>query len=68
MEKFGERLKFAMKKRKMTLGMIQIATGIDRASIKRYTDGKVIPRVDTAAKLARALHVSLDWLTGMNTK
>lgn len=46
----------------LSLKQLEARCGVDSSLINRIENGKVIPRVDTVLKLARALEVSVDEL------
>ena len=58
------RLRDAMDESNMTGAALARATGIQRSEISRYRAGKVDPRPPTVRRMARALGVSAEWLTG----
>jgi transcriptional regulator with XRE-family HTH domain len=49
----------------MTQGDLEVATGFDKRAISRYEKEESTPSVEAAAKLAKAVSVSLDELTGL---
>lgn len=61
---FSARLKCAMKSKHLTAEKLSIATDIPTASIRNWTCGHAMPRLDAVVKMADALDVSIDWLTG----
>lgn len=63
MDLIKERLKISMK----GISQRELAerTGITEQSISRYLNGKRIPNLVDGAKIAKALNVSLDYLTGL---
>lgn len=63
---FSERLKQARFAAGMTQGEIKKALKRSHTTISLYESGKRLPRIDIAASIARALHVSLDWLVGLD--
>jgi len=54
------------KEKGITQQELQNKTGYDKRMISRWESGSTTPSVETAAKLAKALNVSLDQLTGNN--
>lgn len=61
---FANRLKRAMKANMHTAESLSNATDIPVASIRNWTSGHSTPRLDAVVKMADALNVSIDWLTG----
>jgi len=61
---FSENLKQAMHKREMTQTQLSKVTGIAKSGISQYLNGKVTPRDDIVRKLADALEVTIEFLTG----
>ena len=52
----------------MTQGQLAVKSEVDQPSISRAISGESLPRVDRAARLAKALEVSLDWLCGLPSR
>ena len=63
---FGEKLIEARKKRGLSQEELGKLVCIDKRIISRYETDKTIPSIDVAKKIAGALQVSLDYLTGLN--
>ena len=63
---FSTRLKEAMTMRGLRAVELAEATGLSRARISQYTNGKYVPGADGICRLARALGVSEAWLLGEN--
>lgn len=63
---FGERLLNTRKKRKMSQDELAKVIGVHAPVIGRYEREEVKPSIETAAKIAEALGVSLDYLTGLS--
>ena len=63
---FGERLLQARKKRKVSQDDLAKKLGVHAPVIGRYERGEVKPSIETAARMAEALGVSLDYLTGLS--
>ena len=63
---FGERLLLVRKKRKVSQDDLAKKIGVHAPVIGRYERGEVKPSIETAAKMADALSVSLDYLTGLS--
>ena len=61
---FSTRLKEAMTARGLRSTELADATGLSRARISQYTNGKYVPGADGICRLARALGVSEAWLLG----
>ena len=62
---FTQRLKEAREKEGLSLKELQSRVGISLSALNNYVAGKTIPPLDVAVKLAKELHVSLDWLSGI---
>lgn len=63
---FGERLLQVRKKRKVSQDDLAKRLGVHAPVIGRYERGEVKPSIETAARMAEALGVSLDYLTGLS--
>lgn len=63
---FPERLKQARTDAGMTQANLAAECGLAYASISAYEKGQKTPNVTTAAAIAKALKVSLDWLMGLD--
>lgn len=61
---FSTRLKEAMTARGLRATELADATGLSRARISQYTNGKYVPGADGICRLAKALAVSEAWLLG----
>lgn len=61
---FGNRLMNLRKERKLSQNDLATKVGIHANVLGRYERGDARPFVEIAAKLAKALEVSLDYLTG----
>ena len=59
---FALKLKAALAIRGLTQGQLKVLAGVSQSAISRSLSGETVPAVDIAARLARALDVSLDWL------
>ena len=59
---FHEKLAEVRNLRKMSQRQLAEAAGLSSGSVSAYEKGIKIPTVDSGAKLAAALGVSLDWL------
>lgn len=44
------------------VGTVYVLTGIPKASLISYTEGKTIPTADKLAKICKACNVSADWV------
>ncbi len=62
---FGTRLADTRKEKGFTQDDLEKATGINKRLISRYEKNDTMPSIDVARKLASALQVSLDYLTGL---
>ena len=63
---FAQRLLQARKKRKMSQEELAKLLGVHSPIVGRYERGEVKPSIEVAAKIAEALGVSLDYLTGLS--
>ena len=63
---FGERLQKARKDRKISQDELAKILGVHAPIIGRYERGEVKPSIEVATKIADALGVSLDYLTGLS--
>lgn len=68
MDKFGERLKMARKKKGINAYVLEDLCGIGRNAIYEYEAGTRIPTLETARKISEYLGVSLDYLAGLSEK
>ncbi len=59
---FAKRLSDLIYKRKMSQGQVAQKTGIGQSHISQIASGQRVPSVETAAKIARGMGVSLNWL------
>ncbi len=59
---FGSRLRFVRDRWKLTQDGLAKIAGIGVATIRRAENAYYEPRLDTARKLADALHVRFEWL------
>ncbi len=67
-QRFRERLHEAMTSGRVNRSRLAARIGIDRSTLSQLLapDADRLPRADTAAAIASALHVSLDWLLGLS--
>lgn len=63
---FTQRLKEAREKEGLSLKELQARVGISLSALNNYVAGRTLPPLDVAARLAAELHVSLDWLSGLD--
>lgn len=63
---FGERLLYTRKKLKISQEELAKKIGVHAPIIGRYEREEVKPSVEMAVKIAQALEVSLDFLTGLS--
>ena len=61
---FSERLLLVLKERKITQRQLSEKTNINETALSRYVNGSRKPRMDILVKIARALNVSVEYLTG----
>ncbi len=62
---FGERLLIIRKKKKISQEELAKKVGVHAPIIGRYERDEVKPSIEMAYKIAEALEVSLDYLTGL---
>ncbi len=63
---FGKRLLDTRKKKKISQDELAKKVGVHAPVIGRYERDEVKPSIETALKIAQALEVSLDYLTGLS--
>lgn len=63
METFGQRLRWARERAGLTQADIGQMTGLSLTALHRIEHDESKPRPTTATKLAKALHVRVEWLT-----
>ncbi len=63
---FGERLGSTRKRKKISQDELAKTIGVHAPVIGRYERDEVKPSIETATKIANALNVSLDYLTGLS--
>ena len=61
---FGERLALVRKRKKLSQAEVGKLIGINGDAYGRYERSEVKPTIEMALKIAKALEVSLDFLTG----
>lgn len=59
---FGERITYARKQKKMTQSDLGKIVGTSGDIIGKYERDEIKPSIDTAAKIADALNVTIDYL------
>jgi len=59
---FGERITYARKQKKMTQNALGKAVGTSGDIIGKYERNEIKPSIDTAARIADALSVTIDYL------
>lgn len=59
---FGERITYARKQKKMTQNDLGKAVGTSGDIIGKYERNEIKPSIDTAAKIADSLGVTIDYL------
>ncbi len=63
---FGKKLIEARKNKGLSQEQLGKMIDIDKRIISRYETDKTIPSIDVAKRIANALEVSLDYLTGLD--
>ena len=64
MEEFKDRLIYAMKERGLRAADLSKRTGLSKARISQYVNGKFVPKSDAVILMAETLRVSELWLMG----
>jgi transcriptional regulator with XRE-family HTH domain len=67
MAAFAEQLKALREARKLTQARLSELIGVNSRAYNRWERGGIVPQLDTLIKLADALNVSLDELSGRST-
>ena len=60
--RFGERLKSAMEDSGLNYMSLSKLSGLSEATIRNYVQGKIYPGIDSAALVAHACNVPVEWL------
>jgi transcriptional regulator with XRE-family HTH domain len=68
MSEFSERLQSLMRQRNMTQRQLAERINVTEASMSRYCNGERMPRLNTVANMATALHTTSDFLLGRDTE
>lgn len=58
----GERIREARKENNLSVRQLAELSGMDHQTIYAYEQGRVEPKLISAAKICEALNVSIDWL------
>lgn len=61
---FGERLLLVLKEKEITQRELAEKININETALSRYVNGSRKPRMDILVNIARALNVSVEYLTG----
>jgi transcriptional regulator with XRE-family HTH domain len=64
--KFAERLDATLRTSGISQAELEAAAGVYQTQISRYLEGKSEPKISNLARLARALHVTTDYLLGID--
>ncbi|HVW96456.1 MAG TPA: helix-turn-helix transcriptional regulator [Mucilaginibacter sp.] len=62
---FGRRLASVRKDKKISQSELATTVGLHINALGRYERDETIPSIEVAAKIAKALEISLDYLTGL---
>lgn len=62
---FAERLKQARQKKDLNYKQLSEISGVTSTALSNYEKGDKMPNLESAAKIAAALGVSIDWLCGI---
>ncbi len=68
MSEFSERLQSLMRQRNVTQRQLADRINVTEASMSRYVKGERMPRMNTVADMATALHTTSDFLLGRDTE
>ena len=68
MVEFGERLKALRKEKRLTQKQLAAMIGVQHSVISFYEVGDRIPSVEVVIKLSSALHVTTDFLLGVEKR
>lgn len=60
----GEKLTLLRKQKGINQADLAKSVGVSREIIGKYERNEVLPSIEVAAKIARTLEASLDWLVG----
>ena len=61
---FAERLKQTRQKKDLNYKQLSESSGVTSTALSHYEKGDKMPNMESAAKIAAALGVSIDWLCG----
>lgn len=65
---FNDRLNKMLLKKNVSQTELAHSISKTKQMVQRYASGKYLPPLDTATAIAKALGVSLDYLTGLSDK
>ena len=65
---FGKRVREARKKRNLKVAQVAEALFVAKNTAYAWEEGKAVPSLETAFKLAKLLNVSVDYLLGLPEK
>lgn len=65
---FGERLLLVLKEKEITQRELAEKININETALSRYVNGSRKPRMDILVNIARALNVSVEYLTGKDER
>lgn len=68
MKSFQERLIYAMSKRNLKQSDLVKMTGINKAALSSYINGRYIPKAHNIRLLSEALDIEKDWFLGEDEK
>lgn len=63
---FAQRLRHAMSIRDVKQIDLSVSTGLSKAQISSYYNGRYIPKVESIHKIAEVLNANPAWLTGFD--
>lgn len=64
----GEKIRSIRHQRGMSRAAIEIRSGIQCVTLKRWENNERIPRADSLAQLCQVLNVSADWMLGIERR
>lgn len=65
MSSFGEKVQRARKERRLSQEGLAELLDVSRQAVSKWEQDAGYPETETLVRLARALHVSLDWLMSL---
>lgn len=66
MDEFKNRLRAAMFRNFLTQEKLSELIGYNQSSISAWICGRAVPKADAVVAMCKVLHVSADWLLGLD--